>query len=91
MPYKNLIVNVSMKLISAFLTTLTLSLPVYLSGSVIAYIYEIQHPLSKGEDDLGFGLVMVLWLVIALACVAILFLPLYKFIHNKIITYLGGK
>lgn len=84
-------IPVTARLLSIFISILVLALLVYVSGSATAYLYELRHPLPKGEDDLGFGLVILFWAITAFACAVPMFFLLYRFLLKRISQYLGGK
>jgi hypothetical protein len=50
----------------SFCVSLLISISLFvITVNTVGYIYELNHPISPGEDDLGAGLVMLFYASIA--------------------------
>jgi len=78
------------RLFSIIATLVIIVILIFISINVTGFIYELKHPIPKGEKDLGFGLVMLFWLFILLVCAILSLYPIYKYILKRISKLLGG-
>lgn len=73
------------KIITFLLTATILVIFIVEAGAVAGYIHDslhdIQNPVIRG-DDLGGGLVVILWISIAFIISLASFRYLYKFVHS---------
>lgn len=95
--------NMSLKEFAALIALETISIIISLSimvgivffsavivGNIYDFLHQIPDPLERG-DDLGGGLVVVVWVIIVFFCSIPIFFPLRRYIKRKIYHLFGGN
>ena len=57
----------------------------------VGFFYDLSHPLSRGQDDLGAGLILFLFSILIFLCIVPLIVPLYKYLLKRLSKPSGGK
>jgi hypothetical protein len=88
---KNGTIPIPCRVLSIIVVLFVLAIIISIFLNVVVYIYYLKNPMSKGQDDLGIGFVMMFYSLIAFVCAVIIFYPIYKVVLKKILKLAGAN